>query len=123
MKNTNLNFKIERQTHQIDAASQTIGRLATQIVNLLTGKNKINFSKQIDNGGFVIVSNIDKVKFSGKKLEQKKYFEHSGRPGGLKTIKMSDLAQKTHEILERAVWKMLPKNRARKDILKRLTFK
>jgi len=124
MKSTNLKVKIERKNHQIDATDQAIGRLASQVALLLRGKHKINFSPQIDNGDFVIVSNIDKVKITGKKLEQKKYYSYSGYPGGLKTKKMSDVFKtKPEEVLKRAVYNMLPKNKLRQDMIKRLTFK
>jgi len=124
MKSTNLKVKIERKNHQIDATDQAIGRLASQVALLLRGKHKINFSPQIDNGDFVIVSNIDKVKITGKKLEQKKYYSYSGYPGGLKTKKMSDVFKtKPEEVLKRAVYNMLPKNKLRQEMIKRLTFK
>ena len=121
MKSTILKTKIERKTHQLDAANQAVGRLATQITLLLRGKHKPNYSPQIDNGDFVVVTNIDKLKFTGKKLEQKKYYRYSGYPGGLKTQKIKEL--KPAEILKKAVYQMLPKNKLRQHMIKRLTFK
>ncbi len=124
MKTTILKIKIERKRHTIDATDQAIGRLATQIATLLRGKQKANFTPHIDNGDFVVVNNIDKAKFTGKKLEQKKYYSYSGYPGGLKTKKIMDLYKNNpQEILKRAVYNMLPKNKLRQDMIKRLTFK
>lgn len=121
---TNFKVKIERKTHQIDASEQSIGRLATQIASLLRGKHKANYSPQVDNGDFVIVTNIDKVKFTGKKLEKKEYYHYSGYPGGLKTTKLKELFKNNpQEVLRKAVYNMLPKNRLRQHMIKRLTFK
>jgi large subunit ribosomal protein L13 len=124
MKTTSLTTKIERKTQQIDATNQSVGRLASQIALILRGKNKVNFSPQVDNGDFVVVANIDKLKFTRKKLEQKKYYRHSGYPGGLKVTKLSQLYKtQPAEILKKAVFKMLPKNRLRNNMIKRLTVK
>ncbi len=124
MKTTNLKVKIERKKHQIDATNQSIGRLASQIALLLRGKHKNDFAPQIDNGDFVIVTNINKVKFTGKKLEQKEYYSYSGYQGGLKRKKLSELFQENPaEVLRKAVYNMLPKNKLRQDMIKRLTFK
>ena len=121
---TNFKVKIERKTHQIDATDQSVGRLATQIATLLRGKHKANYSPQVDNGDFVIVTNINKLKFTGKKLEQKKYYRYSGYPGGLKTTKLKELfGNNPQEVLKKAVYNMLPKNRLRQHMIKRLTFK
>lgn len=112
---------IERKLHKIDASDQTIGRLSTKIAILLRGKNKPEYVPNIDNGDIVEVSNIKKIKFTGKKLEQKKYFSYSGYPGGLKTRKMSELNEKDPaDILVRSVKQMLPANRLRNNMLKRL---
>ena len=112
---------INRQLHKIDAANQSAGRLATQIAIILRGKNKPEFQPHLDLGDIVQVSNADKLKFTGKKLEQKKYFRYSGYPGGLKETKMGDLAESNPaEILRRAVREMLPGNRLRKGMMKRL---
>lgn len=116
--------KITRKLHKIDAKDQSAGRIATQIAIMLRGKNKPEFEKNIDCGDIVEVANIDKLKFSGKKLEQKKYYKHSGYPGGLKETKMSDLAEKNPaEILKRAVRDMLPPVKFRGAMLKRLIIR
>ena len=78
----------ERKVHKIDAAGQAVGRIATQAAYFLRGKDKADFEYNQDKGGFVEVENIKKVKFTGKKLEQKKYYSYSGYPGGLKEKKI-----------------------------------
>jgi large subunit ribosomal protein L13 len=115
---------IIRKTKKFDAEGMTVGRLSTQIVLALRGKDKPEFNPSIDSGDHVSVININKLKFTGKKLEQKKYFSHSGYPGGLKTKKMSEIFQNNPaEILIRAVRRMLPDNRLRNNMLKRLVIK
>ena len=113
-----------RKLHKIDAENQATGRLATKIAIILRGKNKPEFQPHIDLGDIVEIRNIDKLKFTGKKLEQKKYYKYSGYPGGLKETKMGDLAKTNPgDILRRAVRKMLPANRLRNNMLKRLIIK
>lgn len=107
--------------HKIDAEGIAVGRLATQISILLRGKDRADFEKHIDAGSSVVVSNAAKMTFSGKKLEQKKYYHHSGYPGGLKETSMSKVFEKNPgEVLKRAVWNMLPKNKLRAKMIKRL---
>lgn len=113
--------KINRKIHKIDATNQAIGRLASQIAIILRGKNKPEYQPNIDGGDIVEVSNIKKAKFTGKKLEQKKYEYYSGYPGGLKSVPMSKVfKEKPVEVLKKAVWNMLPKNKLRKEMIKRL---
>ncbi len=113
--------KIERQTYKIDAAGKATGRLATQVALLLRGKNKPEFQPHVDAGNIVEISNIGKLKFTGNKLAQKKYHHYSGYPGGLKTVPMNKIyEEKPAEILKKAVWNMLPKNKLRKEMIKRL---
>jgi len=115
---------MNRQIYKIDASDQAVGRLASQIAILLRGKNKVDYEPRIDNGNIVAVANINKLKFTGKKLEQKKYYRYSGYPGGLKTIKMNDLMKNNpKEILIRAVKQMLPANRLRNGLMRRLVIK
>jgi len=124
MKGTQFNTKIERKTHQIDATGQAVGRLATQIAHLLMGKQKSNYTPQTDNGDFVVLINSDKIKFTGKKLEQKNYYSHSGHPGGLRVTQLKFmLKDKPHDVIKLAVKKMLPKNRLQPLMIKRLMFK
>lgn len=116
--------KIERKLVKFDAAGQAVGRLATQIALALRGKDQPEWQPHIDSGAIVEVSNTDKMKFSGKKLEQKVYHHYSGYPGGLKTKKMATvLAKNPGEVLQRAVREMLPNNRLRPKMLKRLIIK
>ena len=115
---------INREKHTIDATDQAVGRIATQIAIFLRGKNKPEFFPHKDEGDVVEVNNIAKLKFSGKKAEQKKYFSYSGYPGGLKTKKMSELIESNPaDILRRAVRDMLPPVKFRNDMLKRLIIR
>lgn len=117
-------MKIERKLHKIDAANQSVGRIGTQIALILRGKTKPEFERHLDCGDVVEVSNIDKLKFTGKKLEQKKYYHYSGYPGGLKETKMKDLAESNPaEILRKAVREMLPPVKFRSDMMKRLIIR
>ncbi|MCU0679960.1 MAG: 50S ribosomal protein L13 [Planctomycetes bacterium] len=115
---------IVRKVHKIDASSKTMGRLATSIALILRGKNKADFQPHLDLGDTVEVSNIDKLKFTGKKLEQKTYYKHSGYPSGIRKTKMGDL-NKTNPalILKKAVRSMLPTVKFRDNMLKRLIIK
>jgi large subunit ribosomal protein L13 len=114
---------MERKTHKIDATGKVLGRLASEIAILLQGKHKPNFDPSKDMGDFVIVKNVDKMKITGKKLEQKKYYRHSGYLGHLKEIPLEKLLSKNPaEVLKKAVMKMLPKNKLRKKMIKRLKF-
>lgn len=116
--------KIDRKVHQLDATGRPAGRLATEIVILLRGKNKPSFEPHIDSGDKVEVVNCDKMKFTGGKLAKKEYIWHSNYPGGLKSKKMSEVfAKNPGEILRRAVYGMLPKNKLRDEMIKRLTIK
>lgn len=99
-------LEVERIWWVIDAEGQTLGRLASLIANLLRGKHKPIFTPHIDTGDFVIVINSDKIKVSGKKETQKKYYNHSLYPGGMRTTVYRDM--KSDDVIERAVWGMLP---------------
>jgi len=111
-------IKIERKLHQIDAKGKSVGRLATQIALILRGKNKVEYLPHLDIGDMVQISNIDKLKFSGKKMEQKIYHSYSGFPGGLKTKKIKDMS--APQILKEAVRDMLPKTKHRINMLRRI---
>ena len=116
--------KIERKTKQIDATGQSLGRLATEVAMTLSGKTKPTYQPHIDGGDFVEVTNANKIKITGKKLDQKKYIWHSNFPGGLKSKKMGDVfAKNPGEVLKRAVMGMLPKNKLRDAMIKRLIIK
>lgn len=114
---------IERKKYFIDASSTTFGRLATQIARILQGKNRPQYQPQKDTGGFIMVTNIKKMKFSGKKLQQKVFHRYSGYPGGITTMGIKTMFEKNpEELLRRTVYQMLPDTRLRKNIIKRLTF-
>ncbi len=114
---------MQRETHTIDAAGKVLGRLATQIAILLRGKHKVNFVPYKDMGDFVIVKNIAQVKFTGKKMEKKIYYHHTGYLGGLKEVPLKKLFEKDPaKVLRKAVWRMLPKNKLRAKQIKRLKF-
>ena len=102
--------EIKKDWYIINAENAVVGRLASYISKVLRGKNKPTFNPHIDNGDFVIVTNIDKIKFTGKKFQNKKYFKHTGHPGGIKETTPSILKEKnkTQEILKLAVKRMLP---------------
>ncbi|PIT93951.1 50S ribosomal protein L13 [Candidatus Falkowbacteria bacterium CG10_big_fil_rev_8_21_14_0_10_43_11] len=113
--------KSNRPTYAIDASEKAIGRIATQAAILLRGKNKPEYEAREDAGGWVEVKNIGQAKFTGTKFTQKTYKHFSGYPGGLKRKKISDVfAKNPGEVLRRAVWNMLPKNKLRQDMIKRL---
>jgi large subunit ribosomal protein L13 len=114
---------MERKKHKIDATDKAPGRIASKIAILLRGKNKPDFEPHKDMGDVVLVENVDKMKITGRKKEQKKYYSHSGYPGGLKETPMGELMEKKpEEVLRRAVLGMLPKNKLRAKQIKRLKF-
>jgi large subunit ribosomal protein L13 len=120
----NMIKEIKREKHELDATDQAPGRLATQIAMILRGKNKPDFSPHIDSGDYITVVNAKKVKFTGKKLVQKDYFHHTMHPGGLKRTPMKKIFEKdSTEVIRRAVYGMLPKNKLRDGMMKRLTIK
>ena len=102
--------EVKKDWYIINAENAVVGRLAAYISRVLRGKNKPTFNPHIDNGDFVIVTNIDKIKFTGKKFKDKKYFKHTGYPGGIKETTPLNLKEKnkTQEILKLAVKRMLP---------------
>ena len=102
--------EIKKDWYIINAQNLAVGRLASFISMVLRGKNKSKFNPHIDNGDFVVVTNIDKIKFSGKKFTNKKYYRHTGHPGGIKVSTPSLLKEKnnTAQILKLAVKRMLP---------------
>lgn len=112
---------MERKTHILDATNKILGRLASEIAILLRGKQKPDFLPYKDMGDFVTVKNVGKIRLTGRKMEQKKYYRHSGYPGGLKEIHLKKLFKKDPgQILKIAIWGMLPKNKLRARQIKRL---
>ena len=112
---------IKRNWFLVDAEGQTLGRLASEIANVLRGKNKPSFTPHLDTGDFVIVVNAEKIEVSGKKTSQKLYRRHSGRPGGMKIEKFETLRDRIPErIIEQAVKGMLPHNSLGRQQFKKL---
>ena len=113
--------EIIRTVYLTDAREVVLGRAATKIASILKGKHKVDYSPHLDCGDGVVVLNADKIRVTGKKLEQKEYKSFSGYPGGLKLEKLESLLKrKPTEALRHAVWGMLPKNKLGRLMIKRL---
>ena len=112
--------EVERRWYLVDAEGKTLGRLATQIADMLRGKGKPEYTPHVDTGDFVIVVNAEKISVTGQKRTEKMYYRHSGYPGGLKSRTLNDmLERRPEEVIRLAVKGMLPKNRlARKQLTK-----
>ena len=108
-------MKIEREHQEINAEDRAVGRVATEVAMILRGKDKPSFAPHIDAGDFVTVINVSKVKFTGKKLEQKDYFHHTMYPGGLRRTPMKKVFDENPA--------EVPKNKLRNEMMKRLTIK
>jgi len=109
---------------KIDATDKALGRLASEIAVFLQGKNSANFKLENDSNEKIEIINIGKIRFTGKKMENKVYYRHSGYPGGLKKIILKDLfAKDPKEVIKKAVLGMLPKNKLRQKRIKRLIIK
>lgn len=112
---------INRQWFVVDAEGAVLGRLATMLAHRLRGKHKPEFALHVDNGDFIVVLNCDKIKVTGNKLAQKKYYRHTGYVGGIKETSLEDmLATKPQQVLIKAVKGMLPRNRLGRAMLKKL---
>lgn len=112
---------IIRKWFVVDANGKTLGRMATVIASVLKGKTKPIYTTHVDTGDFVIVVNADKVHLTGKKLDQKMYYSHSGFPGGLKTVSAGTLMRtKPEDVVMKAIEGMLPKTRLGKQMLSKL---
>lgn len=113
--------QVERKWFVVDAKSQTLGRLASEIAKILRGKHKPQFVPNLDTGDFVIVTNVDKMHVTGKRLDQKKYWHHSGYPGGIKNVTLRRVMETYPErALKSAVKGMLPKGPLGRDMLTKL---
>lgn len=111
----------DKQWHLIDAKNKILGRLSSEVANILTGKNKVSYQTNIDHGDYVVIINAKDVALSGKKETQKNYYHHSGYPGGLKSQTASQIRSKRPETLIRhAIVGMLPKNKIGKAMVKKL---
>lgn len=112
---------VEREWYVVDASGQTLGRLATRVARVLRGKHKPIYSPSVDAGDYVIVVNAERIHVTGRKLDQKIYYRHTGYPGGLKEITLRNLLQKhPTRVIEHAVRGMLPKNRLGRRMFKKL---
>ncbi len=105
----------------MDASDQVLGRLASEAARLLRGKHKPEYTPYLDTGDFVVIINAERVKLTGSKLDEKKYYRHSGRPGSLRVETARERLDKYPErVIEAAVWGMLPKNRLGRKLLRKL---
>ena len=112
-----------REKYTIDAQDQVLGKLAVKIALLLRGKNKQGFAPHKDEGDFVTVKNVKGIKLTGKKMEQKNYYRHTGYMGGLRETPVKRMMQeKPTEIIKKAVYRMIPGNKLRDRMIKRLKF-
>lgn len=112
---------IERDWYVVDAEGETLGRLASRIAPILRGKHKPTFTPHLDCGDFVIVINADKVRVTGRKMDQKFYYRHSGYPGGIRRISLRDQLDRYPErVIQSAVRGMLPKNKLGRRMIKKL---
>jgi len=112
---------LNRQWWILDATGQTLGRFASRIAKILMGKNKPNYTPNVDNGDFVVVVNAEKIRVTGKKLNQKVYYHHTGYIGNLKAETLKErLEKKPEEVIIDAVWGMLPKTRLGRKMIKKL---
>ena len=112
---------VERKWYIVDADGETVGRICSKISHVLKGKHTPSYTPHVDCGDNVIVINAEKVRFTGKKLAQKEYIYHTGYPGGQRKIVAANLlASKPHEVIEKAVRGMLPKNKLGRKMIKKL---
>ena len=112
---------IDRKWYVVDAADMTLGRMASEVAKVLRGKNKPIFTPHMDTGDYVIIVNAEKIKVTGKKMDQKIYYRHSDYVGGMKETKLKDkLAKKPEEVIELAVKGMLPKGPLGRQMYKKL---
>jgi large subunit ribosomal protein L13 len=112
---------VQRDWYVVDAQGQTLGRLATQIATILKGKNKPSYTPHVDCGDYVVVVNAEKIHVTGQKMSQKKYYRHSGYPGGLKEVTLRNQLDKfPNRVVESAVRGMLPHNRLGRRMFKKL---
>jgi len=112
---------IEQKWWLINAEGRILGRMATEVADLIRGKRKPQFTSHLDTGDFVVIINAEKIKVSGRKLDQKKYYTHSLYPGGIKEETLKDLLErKPEEVVKKAVWGMIPKGKLGRALYKKL---
>lgn len=113
--------ELTQDWYLVDANGKNLGRLATKIATTLLGKHKPNFTPGVDNGDFVVVVNCERITVTGKKMEDKKYYSHSGYPGGLSEISLKDLLAKFPDrVITKAVWGMVPHNSYGRKLMTKL---
>ena len=113
--------EVTRNWYEIDAEGKILGKLAAEIAVKLMGKHKVSYTPHVDGGDFVVVTNAEKIAVTGNKLLAKKYYRHSGYPGGLKTRSLEEmLAKQPTEVIRKAVERMLPKNKLGSQMIGRL---
>ncbi len=113
--------EIEQKWWLVNADGRVLGRLATEVADLIRGKRKPQFTSHLDTGDFVVVVNAEKIKVTGRKLDQKKYYSHSLYPGGIKEETLKDLlARNPEEVIKKAVWGMVPKGKLGRALYKKL---
>lgn len=113
--------EIDKKWYIVDASDKVLGRMATRVATYLRGKHKAQFTPNTDSGDYIVVINAEKVNLTGKKLDQKVYYHHTGYPGGIKSETARErLARKPEKVIMDAVWGMLPKNRLGRSLLKKL---
>ena len=121
MSKSNNNKSIKRNWHLFDAREESFGRMASKIAVLLRGKNKTSFTPHLDGGDYVVVINSDNLKYTGNKDSGKVYYRYSGYMGGMKSITLRDQIKKdSKKVIKDAVFGMLPKNKLRSEMMKRL---
>lgn len=112
---------VERKWFVVDATDQVIGRLSTEVATILRGKHKPTFTPHVDCGDYIIIINAEKVAYTGNKLQDKKYYSHSGYPGGLKVRNLKTMLEKQPtKVLEKAIRGMLPKNKLGENMYRKL---
>jgi len=123
MVSTRKTIKRTMKTHELDATNQSLGRLASKIASLLRGKDDPAYQPNISPNVKVVIKNLDKIKFSGNKMDTKVYYHYSGFPGGMKERSLeSEWKKKPQEVLRQSVYRMLPPNRQRDKIIQNLKF-
>ena len=112
---------VERNWYIVDAAGKTLGRLASSVAHHLRGKHKPEYTPHVDTGDYIVIVNAEKIQVTGRKLEQKTYYHHTGYPGGLKSITLDKLLKKSPiKVIESAVRGMLPKNSLGRDMYRKM---
>jgi len=113
--------KIIRIYHLFDAQGKILGRLSTEIALILRGKNKVDFTPNVDGGDFVVVINADKIAVTGKKMDDKIYHRFSGYPGGITSVKLKEqIIKDSRKVIEHSIYRMLAKNKLRNRMMARL---